>query len=159
MAAAGSGEVSGVIPAVIPAVIFVCARNAVRSPMAEALWRARFGARARAVSCGVSPASLPDGHMIAVMDEKGLDLSDHECRDMDDVAGEPADLVVCLSADVEDEARAFAKARGAAFALWPMVDPTLAGGRDRHLMLASYRAVRDAIEARILAFDQESVSE
>ncbi|MGJ3231339.1 MAG: low molecular weight phosphatase family protein [Oceanicaulis sp.] len=139
---------------VAPAVIFVCSRNAVRSPMAEALWRARFGARARAVSCGVAPASLPDGHMIAVMDEIGVDLSDYECRDMDDVAGEPADLVVCLSDDVDAQARAFAKARGAAYRLWPVDEP--AAGRDRFLTLASYRAARDAIGSRILAFEPES---
>ncbi|MEQ8405731.1 MAG: low molecular weight phosphatase family protein [Oceanicaulis sp.] len=137
-----------------PSVIFVCARNAVRSPMAEALWRSRYGAKARAVSCGVAPASLPDGHMIAVMGEKGLDLSDYECRDMDDVAGEPADLVVCLSDDVDAEAREFAAGRGAAYALWPVEEP--ATGRDRFLTLAAYRAARDAIEARILAFEPES---
>lgn len=147
------------LPAGGPAVIFVCTRNAVRSPMAEALWRKRFGERARVVSCGVAPASLPDGHMIAVMGEKGLDLSTHECRDMDDVAGEPADLVVCLSGDVEKEARAFAKARGARFAAWPVDDPVAAGGRDRFLVFAAYRAARDGIEARILAFDPESASQ
>ena len=137
-----------------PPVIFVCARNAVRSPMAEALWRARFGSRASAVSCGVAPASLPDGHMITVMAEKGLDLSDYECRDMDDVAGEPAKLVVCLSEDVDEEARAFAKARKAAYALWPVDEPSSA--RDRFLTLERYRAARDAIEGRILAFEAES---
>lgn len=137
-----------------PAVIFVCARNAVRSPMAEALWRLHFGAKARAVSCGVAPASLPDGHMITVMGEKGVDLSNHECRDMDDVAGEPADLVVCLSQDVDAAARAFAESRDAAYALWPVAEPT--GGRDRFLTLAAHRAVRDAIDSRILAFIAES---
>lgn len=137
-----------------PSVIFICARNAVRSPMAEALWRKRFGAKARAVSCGVAPASLPDGHMIAVMAEKGLDLTNYECRDMDDVAGEPADLVVCLSDDVDAEAQKFAEVRGAAYALWPIAEP--AAGRDRFLTLAAYRAARDAIDARILAFEAES---
>lgn len=142
-----------------PAVVFICARNAVRSPMAEALWRARFGTQARVVSCGVAPASLPDGHMIAVMGETGVDLSNHECRDMDDIAGEPAELVVCLSDDVEEAARAFANARGAAFAAWPVDDPSIAGGRDRFLVLAVYRAARDAIDARIRAFDPASAFE
>jgi len=137
-----------------PAVIFVCARNAVRSPMAESLWRRRFGSKAWTMSCGVAPASLPDGHMIVVMGEKGVDLSDHECRDMDDVAGEPVDLVVCLSEDVDAEARKFAADRNAAYAHWPIDEPAI--GRDRFLTLAAYRAVRDAIDARILAFAAES---
>ena len=134
-----------------PAVIFVCGRNAVRSPMAEALWRARFGREADAASCGAAPASLPDGFMIAVMEEKGADLSEYECRSMTDVAEQPADLVVCLSAEVDGAARRFADERGAGYALWPIEDPTLAAG-DRFVRLAAYRAARDAIEARIMAF-------
>lgn len=139
-----------------PAIVFICARNAVRSPMAEALWRLRFGADARAFSCGVEPASLPDGHMITVMGEKGADLSGYECRGLDEAAAEPVDLVVCLAADVAEEARAFAGARAAAFAIWPVEDPTGFGERDRFLRLAAYRAARDAIEGRILAFETES---
>jgi len=139
-----------------PAVVFVCARNAVRSPMAEALWRLRFGAESRATSCGVAPASLPDGHMITVMGEKGVDLSGYECRDIADIADAPADLVVCLAQDVADEARAFADKRGAAYALWALEDPAYYAARDRFMALAAFRAARDAIESRILAFDAES---
>ncbi len=142
-----------------PAVVFICARNAVRSPMAEALWRLRFGADAPAFSCGVAPASLPDGHMITVMSEKGADLSGYECRDLSEAAGEPVDLVVCLAADVAEEAHAFARARAAAFSIWPVEDPAGFGERDRFLRLAAYRAARDAIEARILAFEAESGSQ
>jgi len=146
-------------PQPAPAIIFICARNAVRSPMAEALWRLRFGAQAQAFSGGIAPASLPDGHMITVMAEKGADLSGYECRHMDEAAGEPVDLVVCLAADVAEEAGAFARARGAAFLLWPVEDPAGFGERDRFLRLAAYRAARDAIEARILAFETESASQ
>ncbi|MFW6413177.1 MAG: low molecular weight phosphatase family protein [Oceanicaulis sp.] len=135
-----------------PAVLFVCGRNAVRSPMAEALWKRRFGAGARAASCGIEPASLPDGHMIAVMNEIGVDLSGFECRDLDDAAENPADLVVCLAADLDGEAREFAKARGAGYALWPVDDPTLANG-DRFTRLAAYRAARDTIGERIDRFE------
>ncbi|MFW5661843.1 MAG: low molecular weight phosphatase family protein [Oceanicaulis sp.] len=138
-----------------PAVIFVCGRNAVRSPMAEALYRRRAGPEAKSSSCGIEPAGVPDGYMITVMAELGADLSDFECRDLSDAAGDPADLVVCLSRDVDEEARAFAKTRGADYALWPIEDPTQAGG-DRFLKLAAYRAARDAIAARIEALRAES---
>ena len=143
-------------PQPAPAIIFICARNAVRSPMAEALWRLRFGAQAQAFSGGIAPASLPDGHMITVMAEKGADLSGYECRGLGEAAAEPVDLVVCLAAEIAEKARAFASARAAAFAIWPVEDPTGFGERDRFLRLAAYRAARDAIEGRILAFETES---
>ncbi|XBQ15437.1 MAG: low molecular weight phosphatase family protein [Oceanicaulis sp.] len=138
-----------------PAVIFVCGRNAVRSPMAEALYRRLVGEGARASSCGVEPAGMADGYMISVMAELGEDLSDFDCRDLADAREDPADLVVCLAADVDAEARAFAEKRGARYALWPIEDPTRADG-DRFLKLAAYRAARDAIEARISALGAES---
>lgn len=138
-----------------PAVIFVCARNAVRSPMAEALWRRRFGDDAAAVSCGLSPAAWPDGFMIAVMAEKGLDLSSFECRDLAEAGDDPAELVVCLAPEAGGEAAAFAERRDAEYALWPVIDPTTqAGGREARL--AAYRAARDDIEARIARYMRES---
>lgn len=134
-----------------PSVVFVCGRNAVRSPMAEALWRRRFGAGSRAASCGVEAASLPDGYMIAVMAELGLDLSGFLPRSMADAASEAPELVVCLARDADAPALRFAEDHGARHVLWPIDDPTLVQG-DRAAVLAAYRAARDAIAQRILAF-------
>lgn len=138
-----------------PAVVFVCARNAVRSPMAEAFWRRRFGDGARVASCGVEPAAWPDGFMISVMAEEGEDLSGFECQDMAATADNPVELVVCLSAEVDLPASEFAEARGAAYELWPVDDPAqLDGARDARL--AGYRATRDAIKARVMRWAGES---
>lgn len=138
-----------------PAVIFVCARNAVRSPMAEGLWRLRFGRGAPAVSCGLSPAAWPDGFMIAAMAEKGVDLSGFECRDLAEAGDDPAELVVCLAGEADGEAAAFAERRDADYVLWPMDDPTtVTGGREARLQ--AFREVRDDIEARIARYVRES---
>jgi protein-tyrosine-phosphatase len=131
-----------------PAVVFVCARNAVRSPMAEALWRLRFGPSASVVSCGVAPAAWPDGFMIAVMEEKGADLSGFECQELEAAADLPVELVVCLAEEVDASASVFAERRGAAYQLWPMADPSQAKGA-REARLEAYRTVRNAIEARV----------
>ncbi|MCC5996836.1 MAG: low molecular weight phosphatase family protein [Oceanicaulis sp.] len=128
--------------------MFVCARNAVRSPMAERLWRRRFGADARAVSCGVEPAAWPDGFMIAVMSELNEDLSGFECRDLESAADAPVELVVCLAHEAERAAADFAGRRGAAYEFWPVADPArIEGVRERRL--DAYRAARDAIAGRI----------
>ncbi len=138
-------------PAGLPSVVFVCGRNAVRSPMGEALWRKRFGAQAQAVSCGVEPAAFPDGYMIAVMAETGADLSRFECRDLNDVSPGPGSLVVCLAEEACDEARRLAERTGARAEDWVLPDPTEApGGRDAKL--DAYRAVRDRLAERIEIF-------
>jgi len=137
-----------------PAVVFVCARNAVRSPMAEGLWRLRVGADAPAVSCGIAPAAWPDGFMISVMAEKGVDLSAFECRDLAEAADDPVELVVCLAEEAGPDAAAFAERRDADYALWPVADPTTAPG-GREARLEAYRAARDAIDAHIERYVRE----
>ncbi|WP_421858122.1 low molecular weight phosphatase family protein [Oceanicaulis sp.] len=138
----------------VPSVVFVCGRNAVRSPMAEGFWKARFGADCLARSCGVEPAAWPDGFMINVMGESGVDLSSFECRDLADTADDPVELVVCLSRDADPAASAFADARGAEYHLWAIPDPAEAEGR-HEARLDAYRAARDAIKARITAYNPD----
>ncbi len=136
------------VPARAPAVVFVCARNAVRSPMAETFWRRRFGADAPAGSCGVEPAAWPDGFMINVMGELELDLSAFECRDMEATADAPVELVVCLAHEADAAASAFAERRGAAYEFWPIADPSRVEGQHER-RLDAYRAARDAIARRV----------
>jgi len=136
-------------------VIFVCGRNAVRSPMAEALWRRRFGDAAAALSCGVSPAAWPDGFMIAVMEELGLDLSAFECRGLDQLGGFCPARVISVAAEADAQARRLADRCGVPFEAWPAPDPTLeTGGRERRL--EAYRAVRDGLVERIARCELES---
>jgi len=128
-----------------PDVLFICARNAIRSPMAEALWNARAGGGA--VSCGVAPASLPDGHMLAVMHEVGLDLTDFECKGVDAIEDTPARMI-CLTDEVVETAQALADGWGMRLETWAVPDPALETG-PRDLRLAAYRAARDTIADRI----------
>jgi arsenate reductase len=130
-----------------PDVLFICARNAIRSPMAEALWNARTGGGA--VSCGIAPASLPDGHMLAVMAEIGLDLTDFECQGVDAVDHSPARMI-CLTDEVLETAKALAEGWGATLETWAIPDPALETG-PRDIRLAAYRAARDDIADRISA--------
>ena len=135
-----------------PGIVFVCALNAVRSPMAEAFYNTL--GQGAAVSCGVRPASLPDGHMINVMNEVELDLSAFEPKSLHDLDTQPCH-VVCLTEDVAAEARAFARQHSAKFELWPIPEPR-AGRGDHEARLAEYRKVRDEIRTRIAAFISES---
>jgi len=56
----------------VQSVLFVCAHNAVRSPMAEALARHYFGKSIYCQSAGVRPGER-DPFMVAALDEIGID--------------------------------------------------------------------------------------
>ena len=59
------------------AVLFACNLNRIRSPMAQGLMQRLFGDRVFVDSCGLRPGDddPPDGFMVAVMDELGVDLA------------------------------------------------------------------------------------
>ncbi len=134
-------------------VVFVCGRNSVRSPMAEALWRARFGPQARVQSCGIEPASCADGFMIAVMREAGADLGGFEPRGLEAVSAGPDTLVVCLAPEADTAAKALAEKAKARLEHWHLADPAAAEG-SRETRLDAYRETRDALKARIVAWER-----
>lgn len=135
-----------------PSVLFVCGRNAIRSPMGEALWRKRFGDDVSARSCGVIPAAFADPFMVAVMLEEGVDLEDFSPIALNGVGEPAADIVVSLSTAADRTARDYAARTGAEFQAWPIPDPSETGG-NRDMRLAAYRETRDAIAARIAQWD------
>ncbi len=132
----------------LPSVLFVCGRNAIRSPMGEALWRDLFGADAHARSCGVIPAAFVDGFTVSVIEEIGEDLSDFSPIALAGVGDPPADIVVSLSTAADRTAREYALKTGAEFLSWAVPDPSETPG-SREERLAAYRATREAIRARI----------
>ena len=136
----------------VPSVLFVCGRNAIRSPMAAALWRRQFGDQAQARSCGVIPAAFADGFMVAVMAELGCDLEDISPMALSGVIDPPAALVVSLSSAADRLARQYATDKSAEFQAWPIPDPSESGG-NREQRLLAYRQTRDAIKARIAEWD------
>lgn len=136
----------------VPSVLFVCGRNAIRSPMAAALWRQHFGDAAQARSCGVIPAAFADGFMVAVMAELGCDLENVTPMALSGVNDPPAALVVSLSTAADRLARQYAADKSAEFQAWPIADPSETGGT-REQRLAAYRQTRDAINARIASWD------
>lgn len=85
-------------------VLFVCTGNLCRSPIAEAVLRARLGQRgvgdvvvSSAGTLGFSSTATPDAARVA--SELGGDLSEHRARRLDAGLVESADLVVAMTAD------------------------------------------------------------
>ena len=129
-----------------PRVLFVCTRNAVRSPMAEALLAARR-AVARVGSAGIIGDTV-DPLAAAAMAEIGLDLSQHRSRVLSEVALGDFDLAIALSPEA---AAALSEApQSLTVEHWSVADPTQVEG-NRETQLDAYRRVRQALEEQIAA--------
>jgi protein-tyrosine-phosphatase len=143
----------------VGAVLFACNQNRVRSPMAEALMKARFPGRIFVDSCGARPEAGdgPDPFVVAVLAEIGIDsVADHAPKGFDDLEDESFDLVISLTPEAQHRAVELARGRATELEYWPTFDPTLVTG-PRETVLEAYREVRDALAARIAArFPQAS---
>src|ERR1700733_6253722 len=86
-------------PERLQAVLFACGSNAVRSPMAAALFRHLFGQSAYVGSAGVRKGEL-DTFAVAAMEEIGLDIAKHRpmtFEELEDWEGLNFDLIVTLA--------------------------------------------------------------
>lgn len=129
------------------AVLFACTRNAVRSPMAEALGRHLFGKEVYFASAGIKRAES-DGFALAVMDEIGIDMSKHRPQTFEDLEDSYFDLIITLSPEAHHKALEFTRTHSTEVIYWPTLDPTAVEG-SRERILDAYRDVRDSLLERI----------
>ena len=119
--------------------LFVCVENANRSQMAEAFARLHGGAGVEAYSAGSRPSGRINPKAVRFMAERGVDLSTHGSKSLDDVGGLAFDAVVTMGCG---DACPWVPARRRED--WALPDP-------REMDDDGYRAVRDDIEARVRA--------
>ncbi len=132
------------------AVLFACGFNAVRSPMAAAIFRHLFGNTSYSGSAGVRRGE-PDPFAVAVMDEIGLDIAKHNpmtFEELEDWEGLNFDLIVTLTPEAHHKALELTRTIAADVEYWPTADPTARDG-NREQRLDAYRAVRDHLMHRI----------
>lgn len=128
-------------------VLFICSLNSIRSPMAEGLMKQRYGSDVYIQSCGLEAGPLND-LMVAVMREKGFDMSEHKSRSLEELSDTSYDVVVAFTQDVKHAAKAVFDDSDTEIIYWPTPDPTM-GAMDVRAMVNNYRAVRDSIAMRI----------
>jgi protein-tyrosine-phosphatase len=132
------------------AVLFACGLNAVRSPMAAALFKHLFGRTTYAGSAGVRKGEL-DPFAVAVMEEIGLDIARHRpatFEELEDLEGLNFDLIVTLAPEAHHKALDLTRTLAFDVEYWPTADPTIAEG-NREQRLDAYREVRDQLMRRI----------
>ena len=127
-------------------VLFVCYLNSVRSPMAQGLMQRRF-AQAHIASCGMDTGELDD-LMVAVMREKGIDMSAHIGQTLQDVSERDFDYIIAFTETAGEAARAVFEGQGKTIDVWALPDPT-EGSLDVRAIMNNYRALRDNIDGRL----------
>ena len=131
------------------AILFACTTNAVRSVMAAAILRHLAGKRAYVASAGVR-AGTTDPFVTAVMDEIGIDVSQHAPNTLRDLHDTSFDLIVTLSPEAHHQALELTRTMAVDVEYWPTIDATVMLGQGtREQALAHYRGVRDQLFERI----------
>jgi protein-tyrosine-phosphatase len=131
------------------AVLFACNRNSVRSPMAEGLLKHLLGHRIYVDSAGVR-ASAIDPFVIEVMDEIGIDMSNHRGKSFENLEDTSYDIIVSLSPEAQHQAVELTRTMACEVEFWNTFDPTIIEG-NRETRLEAYRQVRDQLKRRIEA--------
>ncbi len=142
MAFAAPGETSR-------SVLFACTLNCIRSPMAAAMLDHLARGRITVASAGVR-AGMLDPYAVAVMDEIGIDLSEHEPQSLTVLGDQLFDVIISLSPEAHHHAMELTRTMPAEVEYWPTLDCSLALAQPkREKILFAYRGVRDELFRRI----------
>ena len=144
----GAGE-DGVGQELPGAVLFACTLNSVRSVMAAAILRHLAAGRIYVESAGVR-AGDPDPFVVAVMDEIGIDVSEHSPHSLQELHDTSFDLIVTLSPEAHHQALELTRTMAVDVEYWPTLDATVMIGQgSREQVLDCYRGVRDQLFDKI----------
>ena len=130
----------------------MCALNAVRSPMAEAMAKHFFGKSIYVQSAGAKKGET-DPFALAVLEEIGIDARKHRPKSIEELEewdGLNFDLIVTLSPEAHHKALDLTRTTAAEVEYWPTADPSAVQG-SREQVLDAYREVRDGLMRRIKA--------
>lgn len=138
----------------IQAVLFCCDHNAIRSPMAEGIFKKLYGRKVFVQSAGVKHDVEIDGFAVSVCAEIEVTLGQHQPRSFDEIEkwGDDIssfDLIIALSPAAQRAALEYTRYFSLDIEYWPILDPT-GLHEDRGLILKAYRTTRQQIMDRIL---------
>ena len=126
-----------------PMVLFLCVKNAGRSQMALGFLQHHAGDSILGMSGGSAPGSEIDAMAVAVMNEKGIDITGEYPKPWTDEIVRVSDVIVTMGCG--DECPVLP---GKRYVDWELTDPA---GRDIEVV----RGIRDDIEQRVLALMDE----
>ncbi len=130
-------------------VLFLCTQNSARSQMAEAFLRKHGGDRFEAHSAGCVASGEIHPYTVRVMEEVGIDMSDHYPKGMREYMGKMHfGYLVTVCARAEKDCPTVFPGVGHKLS-WLFDDPRGADVPEEE-RLEKFREIRDEIEAKIL---------
>ena len=138
----------------IQSVLFCCEHNAIRSPIAEGIFKKFYGRKVFVQSAGVKHDFEIDGFAVSVCSEIDVHLEQHKPRSFDEIEkwGDDIssfDLIIAMSPAAQRKALEYTHYFSLVVEYWPILDPT-GLHEDRVSILKAYRTTRQQIVDRIL---------
>jgi arsenate reductase len=131
------------MPTTKPTVLILCTGNSCRSHLAEGFLRAAAGDILDVQSAGSKPAGYVHPLAIKVMQEVGIDISQHRSKHMNDFIQQPVETVITVCGNADQACPMFPGQVNRHH--WPFDDPAKAEGSDEEI-LKVFRQVRDEIQ-------------
>ena len=133
-------------------VLILCTGNSARSQMAEGLLRDMAGDRFEVESAGVEPSHVR-AQAVEAMRERGIDISRHRSKSVDEFTGQNFDYVITVCDNANERCPVYPATTRRIH--WSFDDPAAAEG-DEAARLAVFRRVRDEIENHLSEFIRET---
>jgi arsenate reductase (thioredoxin) len=120
-----------------PKVLVICTGNSMRSQLAEGVLRAELGNQIEVFSAGTHPSYVYP-LAIQVLEEAGIDASQHRSKSVDEFLDRKMDLVITVCDNAKEACPHFANARKRVHRGYP--DPIrLRPGTDAHEIFVDLR--------------------
>ena len=129
-------------------ILLLCTGNSCRSQIAEGLVKERLGTHFEVFSAGTIPKSV-DLRAIETMNEIGIDISNNESTDVNDLLTEKFDLVITLCDNAHENCPLFPG--NVEMIHLGFNDPAFFNGIDEEVRL-NFRELREEIQEILLAY-------
>lgn len=135
-------------------ILILCTGNSCRSQMAHGFLRS-FHPELEVFSAGTEPAEKVNPLAVKVMQENGIDISDHTPHNVEEYIHESWDYVITVCGGANETCPAFiGKVRHRVHIGFD--DPSDAVGSDEYIM-SEFRRVRDEIRSRFEQFYKDNI--
>ncbi len=133
-------------------VIILCTGNSARSQMAEAFLKKYGSEYFEVYSAGFEPKGI-NPYTIKVMEEKGIDMSDHTSKELREYLGTVHfGIVITVCDRAEKTCPTMPGISRRLF--WPFEDPASFNGTEEDI-IDKFREIRDLIEEKIISWVKE----
>lgn len=126
-----------------PTILILCTGNSCRSHLAEGILQKALGEAYHVRSAGSKPAGYVHPLAIRVMQEIGIDITDHHSKHLEEFLKQPVETVITVCGNADQACPVFPGQVNRYH--WGFEDPAHATGTPEE-KLAVFRRVRDEIQ-------------